>query len=496
VRPKKGLARLPSISLMAATSIFFEFQLPNATTWFYFSLLLAVALFFKFTRFLSIRNWDVLTLFLIVPGLLLIREAHHRAAALTAAGASAVGNMGSLLGAGPLATSSALALGGPDALTGGGMRPGLLMWFGYLWLLCGSGYFLIRCLIDLGLTRRPAIAPNLNLAGLAWFAGALFVCLVAVAIQHRDESHETVGKPSAAVDKAERGVETAANGVRGLDSRAWVRPTLALLCHLAVVAALIVIGCRHFQDAHGGMAAATFYVLLPYTAIYVGQWHHAWPIALIVWAVVFYRRPVLAGLFLGLAAGTAYFPALLFPVWLSFYWRRGTGRFTGAFATAAVLSLAVTGTLLWLQGDLAATWRSAMNLCDWQPWRGKTNTEGFWLWLDGQGVHWAYRIPVFIAYMTFVITTAFWPAPKNLAHLVALSAAVLIGVQFWYSDQGGVYVLWYLPLLLLLAFRPNLGDRRPPLIRPETDRLARAGRSLSRLAKRLLGLPEPVSRVG
>ena len=34
-----------------AASIFLDFDLPNATSWFYLSLLLAVALFFKFSRF-------------------------------------------------------------------------------------------------------------------------------------------------------------------------------------------------------------------------------------------------------------------------------------------------------------------------------------------------------------------------------------------------------------------------------------------------------------
>ena len=38
--------------------VFFEFTLPNATTWSLFSLLLAVALFFKFSRLLSMRNLD------------------------------------------------------------------------------------------------------------------------------------------------------------------------------------------------------------------------------------------------------------------------------------------------------------------------------------------------------------------------------------------------------------------------------------------------------
>ena len=95
---------------------------------------------------------------------------------------------------------------------------------------------------------------------------------------------------------------------------------------------------RFFQNQHAGMAAATFYLLLPYTAILIGQLHHVWPITLIVWAVVAYRLPTLAGLLLGLAAGSVYFPALVFPVWLSFYWRRGAGRFAAAFVLAAGIS--------------------------------------------------------------------------------------------------------------------------------------------------------------
>ena len=57
-----------------------------------------------------------------------------------------------------------------------------------------------------------------------------------------------------------------------------------------------------------------------------------------------------------------------------------------------------------------------------------------------------------------------------------LGAAVLIGIQFWYADKGGLYILWYLPLLLLLVFRPNLSERVPPPIQTETDWLHRLGR--------------------
>jgi hypothetical protein len=443
-------------------SVFLDFNLPNKTTWFYFSLLLAVALFFKFSRVLSMRNWDVLTLFLLVPGLLLLQEARSRPAPTDSASNNA-------------STADGTASPAPA-------QPSRLMWFGYLWLLSGSAYFLVRCLVDLALVRRPALTPNLNFSGLAWLGGALFVCLVAVAF--RPPAHrEQLGKGSPALDEAQRRAADKVSREAGLGDEArpevrfWVERGLAVLCHLAVVAALVFIGWRHFQDLHAGTAAATFYLLLPYTAYHVSQVHHVWPMAFLLWAVAAYRLPALAGLFLGLAAGTFYFPALTVPVWLSFYWRRGFGRFAVCFLVAVGLSLAATCLL------------SPLDLPDWQPWKVPAG-DSFWT-----GVHWAYRIPVFVAYLAFVATTAFWPSPKNLAHVLALSAAVLIGVQFWYADEGGVYVLWYLPLLLLLVFRPNLSDRQPVAIQAETDWLVRLRRTFSRAAVWLVRQPEGLARV-
>jgi hypothetical protein len=55
--------------------------------------------------------------------------------------------------------------------------------------------------------------------------------------------------------------------------------------------------------------------------------------------------------------------------------------------------------------------------------------------------------------------------------------------------------LWYLPLLLLLVFRPNLADRLPPVIATENDWLVRFGSFLKRLAGRLIKLPVPLVHV-
>ena len=57
-------------------SIFLDFRLPNSASWFYFSFVLAVALFFQFNRFFALRNWDLLAIFLFTPGFLLIQEAN------------------------------------------------------------------------------------------------------------------------------------------------------------------------------------------------------------------------------------------------------------------------------------------------------------------------------------------------------------------------------------------------------------------------------------
>jgi pilus assembly protein TadC len=58
-----------------------------------------------------------------------------------------------------------------------------------------------------------------------------------------------------------------------------------------------------------------------------------------------------------------------------------------------------------------------------------------------------------------ISTLAMWPAQKNLGTLMSCSAAVLLGSQFWKAHDGGLFMAWYLPVLLLVVFRPNLENR-------------------------------------
>jgi hypothetical protein len=439
------------------SSIFFDVNLPSAATWFYFSALLAVALFFKFSRLLCVRNLDVLTVFLLMPGMLL-----------------------------------ALASEGRD-------------WWAYFWLFIASGYFLVRCLVDLILVRRPALAPNLSPAGLFWLAGTLFASLIMVPVRLPADGAPAPDLPQGPISGVPRAIENRLENrlippPDGPPLRVWLDRSLAMLCHLSIVVGMVLIGWRHFDDFHNGVAAATVYLLLPYTyllmpatALGVGRWEHAWPMALMVWSVFCYRRPMLAGFFLGLAAGSVLFPVLTLPVWLSFYWRRGVVRFGLAFLLSAGLCLGAMGLLLYLQGKWPQGLPSEWALANWWPHQS-AGAPGFWQGTSGEGIHWAYVIPVFVVYLTFVLGTLFWPAPKNLAHVLALSSALLVGIQFWYADRGGVHVLWYLPFFLLMVFRPNLTNAQPPRL-PADDWPARLGRAAGHLVTRWFRHPEPATPV-
>ncbi|MFM7923975.1 MAG: hypothetical protein ACKPJJ_27465, partial [Planctomycetaceae bacterium] len=51
---------------------------------------------------------------------------------------------------------------------------------------------------------------------------------------------------------------------------------------------------------------------------------------------------------------------------------------------------------------------------------------------------------------------------RNLENLLGNSTSLIVAAQLWYPQDIGHYVLWYLPLLLLVMFRPRLDRLIPP----------------------------------
>ncbi|MEK6249403.1 MAG: hypothetical protein N2C12_14570, partial [Planctomycetales bacterium] len=80
--------------------------------------------------------------------------------------------------------------------------------------------------------------------------------------------------------------------------------------------------------------------------------------------------------------------------------------------------------------------------------------EGFWKFMPAE-----YRLPVIATFVALGGSFAIWPAQKNLGTLMSCTAAMMLGSQFWNAHGGGLCMAWYLPLLLLTIFRPNLEDR-------------------------------------
>ena len=114
----------------------------------------------------------------------------------------------------------------------------------------------------------------------------------------------------------------------------------------------------------------------------------------------------------------------------------------------------VAASLVFVSTDMASFWGHVRHMFGlWPP--KMENLEGVW------GLAWDpwCRITVLAAFCALSFSLALWPAQKNLGTLLSCSAAVMVGVQFWHGHGGGLYMAWYLPLLLLTIVRPNLEDR-------------------------------------
>ncbi|GHT23913.1 hypothetical protein FACS189419_08440 [Planctomycetales bacterium] len=498
---------------------FFQYEM-MPTTWFYVSALIILATFFKFDRFWSVRNFDLIGLILLTPGL------------------------------------TQLAMQDDSR--------------GYVWLFIVGFFICIRLFIDNIMLRRPLLAPNLSFSGLLLSCIALLFFIFAALIINRNDDIDTVRTVRLEQILTTRHIEkkiginpatqtipleawedmppgfrpflfltervnlifvppekikkeiikgnlkntAAAAEVRGqtaiipvlpveteeseskdalplienrpdmmVTTRTMIAPSgetaekllpeteipeepatvpvpaysvpcfllFAMLPHLAIVLAFLFIGHSHFGSITTGIACATLCLLHPYSSQMIGSLDHLVPAALILWAVALYRRPLFAGLAIGTAGALVWYPFLLFPLWSGFYWHKGLYRFISGFVLSAG---AFAVLLLFSPTDWGTYYEQLLHLA------GKTSLiifsspDGFWMREDMY-----YRVPIFTLYGVVCFGLFLYPANKHLATLLSCSALLMLGIQFWQLHQGGLYIAWYLPLLILTVFRPNLDDR-------------------------------------
>lgn len=420
---------------MSMRDILFEYEL-TPTTWAYLSALLIVGTYFKFHRFWSVRNLDLVGLIFFSPGISLVFHGLIR-------------------------------------------HSPVLVHIGYTWLFVVGAFFTVRLFLDPLMVRRPLLEPNLNASGLAFTGAALLVFLVGSTIVNEQPLRlERVQMKEA----ANRWQSPGSTGfyylasfpntweeieeVPDIQHPLWRYPslgaqiatarTVGIVALLMLTLGIVAVGFRHFDNIQTGVAAAALFLLTPYIGQFAGRIDHLAPGALLVWAVVAYRRPLIAGILMGLAGGLIFYPLFLLPLWCSFYWRRGLLRFSYGAAGALVLLVL-----------LAASWSSDLAAFGFQlrQMLGGTlfhqpGASGFW---SGYGpdhaIHLGYRVPVLAVFMVMAGSLGLWPAQKNLGTLLSCSATLMLATQFFHLNEGGLYMAWYLPLMVLTIFRPNLEDR-------------------------------------
>jgi len=226
----------------------FHYEPVPPTTWVYLSSILMICVFFKFGRFWSVRNLDLLLLILLSPGLLFIHYgiqaqqdlqlAQESAAAARALASEAdtsdddglggdadqttdpqFGNSGAYDPSAidvaevpgdvsPETTSTdpsndvVEVVDGVSDLTPTEAKAANLsaandwvrkQYIGYVWLLIVGGLFVVRLLIDPTMVRRPLLEPNLSTGGLAFMGVALFVFLMANVISSQSTKADLDG---------------------------------------------------------------------------------------------------------------------------------------------------------------------------------------------------------------------------------------------------------------------------------------------------------------
>ncbi|WP_417849584.1 hypothetical protein [Thalassoglobus sp.] len=400
-----------------------DFLLPsysmNQATWFYLSFLLIVAIYFRFMRIFSLRNLDLALLLSASPGLLFVAAQEDS----------------------PI---------------------------GHAWLFVIACVFLLRMFFDPILSRRPYLGQNLNTHGMAFlfFSVCAFLFTQVITSSLPQETEETIAQADyimnlTATDPVKISKEEFSTGgpaapifvvILKLIFNDLAPSILAILAHAAVISGLWFVGRNLFGDKSIGLAMATLYLLLPCTAYNVAEFNHVLPAALVTWAFVAFRKPVVSGVLLGLASGTLLFPVFLLPLWAAFYGRKRAGRFVMALVAVAIVLLA---SLAFTSKDSDSFFEKTIGTIN-VPLTALSNQEfspGFWK--DADYVS-PYRWPVMASYFIMLIFMTIWPRRRNVEVLLAQSAAAIIGTQLWYTQKGGVYLLWYVPLLLMVIFRPRL----------------------------------------
>ena len=234
----------------------------------------------------------------------------------------------------------------------------------------------------------------------------------------------------------------------------------AIFFDLACVLGLIVLG-RRLAGNRLAAILALGWLAYPYTAFVLqSNSNDSLLAALLIWSLALFAQPLARGALLALAAATKFAPLALAPLYLA--GRRGLLATRGdrsalrpallyaaAFGAAAVLIFAHPV----IDPGLATFWERTIG-----SQAGRSSPFSIWGQADLGFLHTAVKL----AAVALALAVALLPRERTMAQVAALGAAVMIAVQLTAEHWFYLYIVWFLPMVLVaLAFEGGARLRSP-----------------------------------
>ena len=232
--------------------------------------------------------------------------------------------------------------------------------------------------------------------------------------------------------------------------------TAAIFFDLFSIAGLIVLGRRLAGNRLAAILALAW-LAYPYTAFVLqSNSNDSLLAALLIWSLALFAQPLARGALLALAVATKFAPLALVPLFLAGRDGLATARstlrarlrpslrFAGAFAATALLIFAHP----LIDPGIATFWERTIG-----SQAGRESPFSIWGQVDLEVLHTAVKV----AAVGLALTVALLPRRRSMAQVGALGAAVMIAVQLTAEHWFYLYIVWFLPLLLLAI---AVGQRR------------------------------------
>jgi hypothetical protein len=182
--------------------------------------------------------------------------------------------------------------------------------------------------------------------------------------------------------------------------------------------------------------------------------------ALVLAAFLCLRRPVARGALAAVAGLTKFAPLALVPLFASYH-----GHRRRSLVAAAVTGALIIAPLAFGSGGLSLFWERTLGF---QADRG--SPFSIWGLYGGLG---GLQALVTVAAAGLAVIVAFFPRRRDELTVAALGAAVLIALQLAVTHWFYLYLVWFLPLLLIALVTP--GVAAAPARSPAHDGPARSG---------------------